>query len=91
MFAIAILILAGLLIKPLIVFLKVPPYLRGEAGFVFFLGMVFFGISNIVSVFGAVIFGLQRMDIVNKAAIGVSVFNALGTVFFLKKGMAYPG
>lgn len=91
LFAIAVLILAGLLVQPLVVFLKVPPYLRGEAGFVFFLGIVFFGISNIVSVFGAVLFGLQRMDIVNKAAICVSVLNALGTVFFLKKGYGLAG
>ena len=45
-FAIVVLVLAVLLIKPLVIFLKVPSYLRGEAGFVFFLGAVFFSISN---------------------------------------------
>jgi O-antigen/teichoic acid export membrane protein len=77
--------------KPLFILLKIPLHLYSEALFVFLLGVIIFGLYNILNAFSTVIDGLQRMDISNKVAIFISIPNIVGTVFFLEKGYGLPG
>ncbi len=73
------------------IILKIPSYLHTEAVFVFALGIITFGISNLLSPFGEIQSGLQRMDIRMRVNMFISVPNVLGTVFFLETGHGLPG
>ena len=91
LFGVGIIILGFLLIKPLLNFFNIPINLYDEALFVFILGIIIFAVSNVLSVFGAIQGGLQRMDITNKLAIAVSIPNIIGTILFLELGYGLPG
>ncbi|NOX96957.1 MAG: polysaccharide biosynthesis protein [Nitrospirae bacterium] len=86
-----IIILAFSFIDPLLRLFKIPVNLRGEASFVFLLGVIIFAVSNALVVFGAIQGGLQRMDISNKIAVAITIPNIIGTIFFLKSGYGLPG
>lgn len=90
-FALLIIGVAIFFINSLLTFFKIPQHLYSEAVFVFLLGIIIFSVSNALSVFGAIQSGLQRMDILNKLAIAISIPNILGTIFFLEKGYGLPG
>jgi O-antigen/teichoic acid export membrane protein len=90
-FAISIIIPAFIFIDRLLVLFKVPFHLYNEAKFVFLAGIIIFLASNAVSVFNAVLIGLQRMDTANKLSVLVSIPNILGTIFFLEKGYSLAG
>ncbi|MCX7662118.1 MAG: oligosaccharide flippase family protein, partial [Candidatus Omnitrophica bacterium] len=59
LFAIFIIIILVLSLEPLLYFLKVPFYLKEETRFLFLLGIVIFGLSNVFSPFNAIQGGLQ--------------------------------
>ena len=77
--------------KPLALLLKTRPDLYPETVIVFVIGIITFGLSNALSVFAAIQSGLQRMDISNKVGMGMSVINALGTVFCLENAHGLIG
>ncbi|NOZ68895.1 MAG: polysaccharide biosynthesis protein [Deferribacteres bacterium] len=89
--AVLIILPAYYLVGPLVSVFNIPHDLRGEAEFVFLLGIILFAVSGAMSPFAAVQGGLQRMDITNKAAIGVSAAGIIGTVAFLEAGWGLPG
>jgi len=89
--SVVLVILAFFVIKPIILSLKIPANLHGEASLVFLLGFLLFAIINAVCPFMAIQSGLQRMDITNKVEIAMSVPKIIGTVFFLEKGYGLPG
>ncbi|MGD9015132.1 MAG: oligosaccharide flippase family protein, partial [Candidatus Omnitrophota bacterium] len=91
LFALLIIGLAFLMINPLLTFFKIPSDLYNEALFVFLLGIILFAISGAQSPFRAIQGGLQRMDITNKVAIGVSIPMVAGTIVFLESGYGLPG
>jgi len=90
-FAIFVISLGFFAINPLVTFFKIPSHLYNEATFVFLLGIIIFCVSNALSPFGAIQTGLQRMGISNKVAIGLSIPNIAGTIFFLESGYGLPG
>ncbi len=90
-FAIFLIIIGFAIVGPLLNFFKIPSYLSNETTFVFLLGIIILSVSNALSPFGAIQGGLQRMDITNKVAMGLSVPNILGTIFFLERGYGLPG
>lgn len=75
----------------LLSFLKIPAAFHDEASFVILLGVVLFVGSNALSPFVALQTGLQRMDIINKISIAVSIPSILGTVYFLEHGFGLQG
>jgi len=90
-FAVLIISLAFFIINPLLILFNIPQELYSEARFVFLFGIIIFAISNAVSPFGAIQGGLQRMDIINKISIAISIPMIIGTIFFFKTGMDYRG
>lgn len=90
-FGALIIAVAFLAMTPLLVLFRIPRELYGEAVFVFRLGVILFAASSIFSAFQALQGGLQRMDVSNKIAIGVSVPMVLGTVWFLENGYGLRG
>lgn len=90
-FSFVVIALAMIFIQPILSLFNIPPFLYSEAIFVFFLGLVLFGISNSFNVFGAIQNGLQRMDISNMVAIAVSIPGVAGTVIALEYGYGLPG
>ncbi len=80
-------VLRGLILS----LLQIPPSIHAESTFAI-LGMVLvFSLNNTLSIFEAVLVGLQRMDIQNKILIFASFFNVAGTFFFLEKGFGIRG
>jgi len=75
----------------LLFLLKILGAFHDEASFVIFLGVVLFVGSNALSPFVALQTGLQRMDIINKISIAVSIPSILGTVYFLERGFGLQG
>jgi len=71
--------------------LKIPPAFHNEASFTIFVGIVLFTASNALSPFSALQVALQRMDIINKISIAVSVPSILGTIYFLENGYGLRG
>lgn len=90
-FASAVIVLAFFFMEQILVFLNIPFGLYDEVTFAFRIGIILFGFANVMSVFGALQDGLQRMDISNKVSIFVSVINIAGVVFFLEKGYGLRG
>lgn len=76
---------------PIISLLQIPSSIYEESMFAI-LGMVLIlSLNNTFSIFEAVLVGLQRMDVQNKIMIFASVFNVVGTFFFLEKGFGIRG
>jgi len=73
------------------VFFEIPPAFHNEASFTIFVGIVLFTASNALSPFSALQVALQRMDIINKISIAVSVPSILGTIYFLENGYGLRG
>lgn len=71
--------------------LHVPPSLVNEANFVLIGGVLIFAFSNTMSVFGSVIIGIQKMDVVNKIRIIVTTLEGIGIVLFLIGGFGLTG
>ncbi|OGR80211.1 MAG: hypothetical protein A2X32_06100 [Elusimicrobia bacterium GWC2_64_44] len=90
-FAVLVIPAAYLLAPGLLGLFRIPPAFFSEAVFVLRLGVALLVVSNALSVFGAIPQGLQRMDVSNKIAVGVSLPMVLGTVFFLEKGYGLRG
>lgn len=90
-FAVIVITLSLFCLRPILTFFNIPLSLYRETFFVFWVSIIVFCISNILSAFAAVQSGLQRMDLSNKVAIAVSVFNVAGTIFFLEGGYGLPG
>ncbi len=91
MFAIIIITIVFFNINSLLRLFKIPQALYSEAVFILLLGIILFGVSNALSVFGSVQAGLQRMDISNKLVIAISIPDIIGTVFFLEGGYGLSG
>jgi O-antigen/teichoic acid export membrane protein len=90
-FSLFIIGLAMILRGPIISLLKIPSPIHEESMFAI-LGMVLIlSFNNIFIIFEAVLVGLQRMDVQNKIMIFASVFNVVGTFFFLEKGFGIRG
>jgi O-antigen/teichoic acid export membrane protein len=89
--AVVIVLLAVVFVDPLMAFFKIPAYLRADTRFVFIIGIILFAVSGVLSPFNAVLSGLQRMDIYNKIAIGISLINVIGTVVVLEHGYGLRG
>jgi O-antigen/teichoic acid export membrane protein len=70
---------------------NIPPACYMETFYVFGLGILLFGLANAFSVFSSVQSGLQRMDILNKVNIFMSVPTLIGVVFFLERGYGLLG
>ncbi|HAH20751.1 MAG: hypothetical protein A2Y00_07320 [Omnitrophica WOR_2 bacterium GWF2_43_52] len=70
---------------------NIPSYLQSEAWFVLCTGIIIFVASNAFGPFVSLQGGLQRMDISNRIAIGISLPYIVGTLFFLKNGYGLPG
>lgn len=90
-FAIFITILGFIFIDSLLFMLNLSQEMNSEARFVFLLGLIIFGLSNVLSPFGAIQGGLQRMDITNKISIAVSIPLIVGTIYFLESGYGLSG
>ncbi|MFZ2412408.1 MAG: flippase [Candidatus Methanoperedens sp.] len=71
--------------------LHVPPSLVNEANFVLFGAVLIFAFSNTMSVFGSVIIGIQKMDVINKIRIIVTTLEGIGIIFFLIGGFGLTG
>ncbi|MBN1872457.1 MAG: flippase [Candidatus Omnitrophica bacterium] len=78
-------------IKPIIGFFNIPSHLYEETAFVFFLGIVLFGVINTLNPFESVQIGLQRFDINNILSIICMTLSAFGTIFFLEAGYGLTG
>jgi len=90
-FSLFIMGLAVVLRGAIISLLQIPPSIHAESMFAI-LGMVLIlCLNNTLSIFEAVLVGLQRMDVQNKILIFASFFNVAGTFFFLEKGFGLRG
>jgi O-antigen/teichoic acid export membrane protein len=90
-FSLFIIGLAVILRSPITSLLQIPSSIHEESMFAI-LGMVLIlSFNNTFSIFEAVLVGLQRMDVQNKIMIFASVFNVVGTFFFLEKGLGIRG
>jgi O-antigen/teichoic acid export membrane protein len=83
--------LAAVSMGLLLFFLKIPLVFHDESSFVIFLGVVLFVGSNALSPFVALQTGLQRMDIINKVSIAVSIPSILVTMYVLEHGFGLRG
>jgi O-antigen/teichoic acid export membrane protein len=90
-FSLFIIALAYVALDPVVDLLNVPASLHSQAYFVFFVGIILFGVTSIFSAFGAIQNGLQRMDLTNKISILVSIPMVAGTVYFLENGYGLNG
>ncbi len=72
-------------------FFKIPPALLSEAKLVVVAGVFLFICNNALGPLSSIQSGLQRMDISNKIAIGISFLYVAGIVFFLKSGFGLNG
>ena len=90
-FSILLLTAGYLLLGPLAKLLNIPAELLPDATFVFFTALAIFSVINTLSALTSVQAGLQRMDIMNKVNIFVSVINAAGTVMVLYLGYGVRG
>lgn len=76
---------------PILTLFNIPPQLHYEAAVVLVIGIALFGAANALSSFGAIQYGLQRMDIANNIGIAVSIVNIAGTIFVLERGYGLIG
>jgi O-antigen/teichoic acid export membrane protein len=87
-----VIIPVGFLITPfLLVLFQIPSHLTEEATTVFVVAIVIFALSNIQNIFVGFLSGLQKMALLNKIVIFMTIPNILGTVFFLEAGYGLSG
>ena len=91
LFAAVLAAVALLFVDPALALLKIPPQMIHDARFIVMVGLCAFAAAAVLNVFGAVINGLQRMDIFDGINMTVSVLTAAGTVFVLQKGFGVKG
>ncbi len=89
--ALIVLSLTVIFIQPLLRRMNVGVDLFAAASVVIPLAVVAFGIAAVYRLLEAVIWGLQRMDVSNGVAIGVTVLQLLGTVIALQGGYGLVG
>ncbi|HNX81480.1 MAG TPA: oligosaccharide flippase family protein [Candidatus Omnitrophota bacterium] len=89
--AILIGIVSVFFLTPILHLFRIPPALSREAFIVFVMGLLLFALSNLVSPFGSLFVGKQRMDIVSAMGVFSSVLNVIGTVYFLSHGYGLIG
>lgn len=89
--AVFIIAITPFIIDVILTLFNIPNELYKEAKFVFVLGIAISAIANALSPFRALQDGLQRMDIINKITILVSIPMAAGTLYVLKKGYGLEG
>jgi O-antigen/teichoic acid export membrane protein len=82
---------ALLLTEPALNLLRIPHQLAHDARFIVTIGLCAYAIAAVLNVFGSVINGLQRMDILAGINTAVSVLTAAGTVFVLQRGFGVKG
>lgn len=70
---------------------RLSPAVFEESAFVFVWAVVIFGWSTTSSVFGMIMTGLQRMDVINKIGIVTSLLGVIGTVIALELGYGLKG
>jgi O-antigen/teichoic acid export membrane protein len=90
-FGLVVMAVTLLFVHLFIGFFKIPPGLLSEAKLVVVAGVFLFVCNNALGPLSSIQSGLQRMDISNKVAIGMSCLNVAGVVFFLKSGFGLNG
>jgi O-antigen/teichoic acid export membrane protein len=90
-FGIGVIGVTFVFIDQLLVLFKVSAALYGETKFVVLAGIVLFTCNNALSSFSSLQSGLQRMDVTNKIAIGMSLINVTGILTFLSLGYGLAG
>ena len=70
---------------------RISPAVYDETVFAIIGSVVVFGWGMATSVFGMILIGLQRMDMLNKINIGVSILSVLGTIIALEEGYGLRG
>lgn len=73
------------------VILKIPYALRYEFSFTLFWIAVIYAVFSGLGIFREVLFGLQRMDVLNKIIVVSSIFYAIGVVYFLRNNWGIRG
>jgi len=76
---------------PILRLFKIPTDLFADARLILLVAMAIYSLSNMFGIFQAVMTGLQRMDVINLIALGVSVPRVLGTVLSLELGYGLCG
>jgi O-antigen/teichoic acid export membrane protein len=71
--------------------LKIPPSLKHEFLFTLVWITVIFAIFNGLRIFRETLFGIQRMDVLNKITVTSSIFYAAGVFFFLRNNWGIRG
>ncbi len=71
--------------------LHIPSSLIDETNFVLIGGVFIFAFLNAMSVFSAVIIGLQKMEVTNKIRIAVTTLEGFGMMLFLIEGFGLKG
>lgn len=77
--------------QPLLEWMRFPPHLRSEAGFVVLSGALVFSIMGGATVAMAVSQGLGRFDLANLAMTVITVQHAIGIPFVLSRGWGLRG
>jgi len=80
-----------LFVQPVLRLLGVAPDLFAVAQIVVPLAIAVFCLNILYRLLEAVVWGLQRMDVSNRVAIGVAVFQAVATVIALARGYGLVG
>lgn len=70
---------------------RVAPDIVREGAFAFIGAVVIFGWGVTSTVFGMILTGLQRMDVINKIGISMSILGVIGTVIALELGYGLRG
>ncbi len=76
---------------PIFTFLNINPVLYPDSKTAYYGTLAIFLLTTAMSGFTLILHGIQKIDIVNKIAIAVSIPNALVTVLFLRSGMKLDG
>ena len=72
-------------------FLKIDEHLYPDLLTAYYGTLIIFMLSTVLSGFTSVLQGIQKIDIVNKIAIAVTIPNFVGTILFLKAGYKLDG
>lgn len=72
-------------------FFHVAPALRAEAAIAFVGAAAAYGLANLWALQGAVLAGLQRLDVQNRITIVVTLLQLAGVVAALRLGLGVPG
>ncbi len=82
----AVLLVVWPLVSWIASFMTLPQGLLGEAVAVFRLGLIILVILNLITLFDALLRGLQRMELTNLTLVLVSIPNLLGSYLVLRRG-----